>query len=107
MDYDLTKPDGDKKDYSGLFDLKDVGEKIHDFYGDWKPGDANLDGNVDITDVSTIQRYDVNMISLSDTAMKLADVDRDGAVTILDATWLQRRELKMKAPDGIGAYPTV
>lgn len=107
VDYDLTKPDGDKKDYSGLFDLKDVGEKIHDFYGDWKPGDANLDGNVDITDVSTIQRYDVNMISLSDTAMKLADVDRDGAVTILDATWLQRRELKMKAPDGIGAYPTV
>ena len=65
-------------------------------------GDANLDGAVDITDVTTIQRYDAQLITLSQTAQNLADVDRDGKVTIIDATWLQRWDLQMKAPDGIG-----
>ncbi len=102
VDYDLTKPGEGKKDYSGLFDLQDVSEKIHDYYGDWKLGDANLDGDVDIADATTIQRYDVKMITLSDTALKLSDVDRDNDVTILDATWIQRWELNMKAPEGIG-----
>ena len=65
-------------------------------------GDANLDGGVDITDATTIQRYDVKMTELSDTALQPADVDKDGDVSILDATWIQRWELKMKAPEGIG-----
>ena len=65
-------------------------------------GDANLDGVVDITDATTIQRYDVRMIVLTDDALQLADVDRDGDVCVIDATWLQRWELKMKAPEGIG-----
>ena len=41
-------------------------------------GDADGDGSVTITDATVIQRYDVNMIELNDTAKKLADVDRDG-----------------------------
>ena len=65
-------------------------------------GDANLDGAVDITDATTIQRYDVKMIELNDIAIQLADVDRDGEVCVIDATWIQRWELNMKAPDGIG-----
>ena len=65
-------------------------------------GDANLDGDVDITDATTIQRYDVKMIGLSETALRLADVDGDNEVSIIDATWIQRWELKMKAPEGIG-----
>ena len=65
-------------------------------------GDANLDGEVDITDATTIQRYDVGLISLSDTALRLSDVDDDGFVCIIDATWIQRRDLQMKAPEGIG-----
>ena len=65
-------------------------------------GDANLDGEVDITDATTVQRYDVRMIELSDKAKQLADVDRDGDVCIIDATWIQRWDLKMKAPAGIG-----
>lgn len=104
VDYDLTKLVEDKKDYSGLFDLKDVSEKIHDFYGEWKRGDANLDGEVDITDATTIQRYDVKMTALSDTALKTSDVDRDNNVSILDATWIQRWKLNMKAPEGIGDF---
>lgn len=65
-------------------------------------GDANLDGAVDITDAATIRRCNARMIGLSDTALQLADVDKDGDVCILDATWIQRWELKMKAPEGIG-----
>ena len=65
-------------------------------------GDANLDGEVDITDATTIQRYDVKMINLSETSLRLADVDGDNEVSILDATWIQRWELNMKAPEGIG-----
>ena len=66
------------------------------------PGDANLDDEVDITDVTTIQRLDARMIELSDTALRLADADQDGEVCIIDATWLQRYSVNMKAPDGIG-----
>lgn len=65
-------------------------------------GDANLDGEVDITDATTVQRYDVKMIELGDAALTLGDVDKDGDVCIIDATWLQRWDLKMKAPKGIG-----
>ena len=65
-------------------------------------GDANLDGEVDITDATTIQRYDVGLISLSDTALRLSDVDDDGFVCIIDATWIQRWDLQMKAPESIG-----
>ena len=65
-------------------------------------GDANLNGAVDITDATTIQRYDVKMIELNKTALTLADVDGDGNVTIIDATWIRRYVAKMKAPEGIG-----
>ncbi|MBQ3285685.1 MAG: hypothetical protein IJH40_08600 [Ruminococcus sp.] len=68
----------------------------------FKLGDANLDGAVDITDATTIQRYDVSMTELSDTALQLSDVDKDGDVCIIDATWIQRWNLNMKAPEGIG-----
>lgn len=103
-DYDLTKLDGEKKDYSGLFDLRDVGEKIHEFYGDYRLGDADLDGEVTILDATAIQRYDVNQLKLSDTATNLSDVDRDSSATVVDATWIQRWTLQMKAPEGIGDY---
>ena len=65
-------------------------------------GDANLDGKADVTDATTIRRYDLELIRLSQAAMDLADVDRDGEVTIIDATWICRWELQLKAPEGIG-----
>lgn len=65
-------------------------------------GDANLDGEVTITDATTIQRYRLQMVELNETALKLADVDKDSEVSIIDATWIQRWELHLKAPEGIG-----
>ena len=65
-------------------------------------GDADLSGEVDIADATTIQRHDAHFITLVGTALQLADVDKDDDVTIIDATWIQRWELDMKAPEGIG-----
>ena len=47
-----------------------------------KRGDANLNGDVEITDVTTIQRYAAAMIDLSDEAKQLADVDHLLAVEL-------------------------
>ena len=67
-------------------------------------GDANLDGDVDILDATTIRRYDISLIDLSDTALTLSDVDGDGSVCIIDATWVRRWELGLYAPEGIGKH---
>ncbi|MBQ9472693.1 MAG: dockerin type I repeat-containing protein, partial [Ruminococcus sp.] len=52
-------------------------------------GDANGDGVVDITDVTTIQRYlaEYEVPVFDETA---ADADLDGEVDIIDATLIQR-----------------
>ena len=52
-------------------------------------GDANGDGNVNISDVTDIQRAVAEMDTLDDLRKKAADVNGDGVVTIDDATFLQ------------------
>lgn len=65
-------------------------------------GDADLSGEVDITDATLIRRYDARLIKLSEIAPAHADVDGDGEISIIDATWLQRWDLGLKAPEAIG-----
>ena len=48
----------------------------------------NLDGRVDIRDVTAIQRHLAELEPLSDQALALADTNGDGEVTIDDATHL-------------------
>lgn len=74
----------------------EIAEKRHHLLGD-----ANLDGVVDITDATTIQRYNVKMTELSDEALTFADVDRDGEVTIIDATLIQRWLVDLPADEDI------
>ena len=52
-------------------------------------GDANLDGAININDVTEIQRYLAEYIKLSKTAKANADFNRDGKVTIDDCTSIQ------------------
>ena len=53
-------------------------------------GDVNKNGQLEIIDVTFIQRYAAG-ISLPTPLNELnADVDDDGSVTILDATLIQR-----------------
>ena len=84
--------------------LFEKNKNVHEYYGDYRLGDADLDGEVTILDATAIRRYDVNQLKLSDTATNLSDVDRDSSATVVDATWIQRWTLQMKAPEGIGDY---
>ena len=52
-------------------------------------GDANGDGNVNISDVTDIQRVVAEMDTLDDLRKKAADINGDGVVMIDDATFLQ------------------
>lgn len=53
-------------------------------------GDANMDGYVNIQDVTAIQRHLADMETLSKTALKAADFDSSGEVEINDATEIQK-----------------
>lgn len=65
-------------------------------------GDVNYDLNVDIFDVTEIQRALADMITLSDLCRELADYDHDGEVTVFDANYIQRRLADMAVPGGCG-----
>ncbi|MEE3493342.1 dockerin type I repeat-containing protein, partial [Ruminococcus sp.] len=73
----------------------------------YKLGDADGDGEVDITDATTIQRFDVRMNIAPVTEADLlarADVDGDGEITIIDATLIQRYTVNMTVKYPIGKY---
>lgn len=53
-------------------------------------GDVNLDGTVNISDVTEIQKHLVGLTTLNETQKKLADVNNDGYITITDATEIQK-----------------
>lgn len=52
-------------------------------------GDVNLDGKVDISDATIMQRAVAEFIQLNDAQKFAGDVDRNGNVTVLDVTCLQ------------------
>ena len=55
-----------------------------------KLGDANGDDNINIHDVTAIQRHVAEFKALDDLQAKAADVNGDGSITIEDATILQQ-----------------
>lgn len=57
--------------------------------GDYQIGDVNMDGTVNISDVTVIQKYLVKLIDLDDEQLALADFDGSGKVNIKDATQIQ------------------
>ena len=54
-------------------------------------GDANLDGEVNIKDATTIQKHLAQLITLEPEATTVADADEDGIITIKDATHIQKK----------------
>lgn len=57
---------------------------------DYELGDVNMDEEINILDVSLIQKFLVNLVSASDEFDKsLADYNQDGKVSIIDATYIQ------------------
>lgn len=53
-------------------------------------GDVNLDGTVNITDATTVQKYLVGTINLNDLQIKVTDTNGDDKVDISDATTIQK-----------------
>ncbi len=53
-------------------------------------GDVDMNGKVDVNDVTSIMKYNVDLINLSSEQLKFADVNEDDYVDILDATLLQQ-----------------
>lgn len=58
-------------------------------------GDADLDGDVTITDVTCLQRYLAELESINTLQLRASDVDGDGEVTISDVTLIQYRVAEM------------
>ena len=68
-----------------------------------KIGDADGDGQVDLTDVTEIQHLLSSMKTNADEeTMMVADVDKNGVLEIIDATWIQRYLAGMEIPYTVG-----
>lgn len=80
-------PESTDEDYSAAFEmlLSDFDSPVDEFIS----GDANCDGNVNINDVTAIQRYVAN-IEVTDFSFGQSDVDADGKISIKDATLIQK-----------------
>lgn len=57
---------------------------------EYKKGDVNQDGKININDVTLIQKYMANVVDFTDKQYSLADFNGDLAVTISDATAIQK-----------------
>jgi hypothetical protein len=54
-------------------------------------GDANCDGNFNISDATAVQKYKAGLINLPEPGLGSGDVNGDGQVTVRDATLIQMR----------------
>lgn len=52
-------------------------------------GDVTGDGQIDITDATSIQKYLVEMEVYTEKQIKCADFDKDGYITVNDITAIQ------------------
>lgn len=64
--------------------------ELSDVQSTYQIGDVNLDGVVDINDVTAIQYHLAELEPLKDNQLAFADVDGNGAFDINDATQLQK-----------------
>ncbi len=72
-----------------------------------KHGDANGDGNVNINDVTAIQRDLAELEKLNELQALAADINGDGIVDIADATALQQYLAEYEIPYPIGEVATL
>ena len=72
-------------DYGGTFSIKALTKKRPP-----QPGDVNLDGVVDISDATVLQKHIALLTELDDEALAVADMNKDGFYTISDVTLIQR-----------------
>ena len=83
--YTLSNDNGE---YFVTFTMPEQEVTVAESSKEYSIGDVNLDGRVDIRDVTAIQRHIAEIEPLSGQALALADVNGDGEVDIDDATHL-------------------
>lgn len=54
-------------------------------------GDVTLDGKLDITDATMIQKYCALIVTFNSAQKNLADIDKNGIIDICDATYIQKK----------------
>ena len=59
-------------------------------FSQYKLGDINFDGHVNVNDVTALQRHLANIMILTSDQLAVADANGDGVVDINDATHLQK-----------------
>jgi hypothetical protein len=59
------------------------------------PGDVNLDGVLDTTDVILVMRNVLEIVEFNDTQAALADFNGDGAIDATDALMMMRAILDL------------
>jgi hypothetical protein len=57
---------------------------------EYELGDADLNGDINISDATMIQKYLVKLAEFDDTQLAVSDVDGDGVITVSDATTIQK-----------------
>nr|WP_316614984.1 dockerin type I repeat-containing protein [uncultured Ruminococcus sp.] len=67
----------------------------------FKGGDTDMDGTVNITDVTTLQMSMLNMRTPIDASLiaNVGDVDQSNSLDITDATFIQRKLTGIETPD--------
>ena len=58
-------------------------------------GDVDLNGTITVSDSTEVQRYIVNISTLSDEALITADVNKDSVISVKDATMIQAYVVKL------------
>lgn len=68
-------------------------------------GDVDLNGTFTVCDSTEVQRYIVNISTLSDEALIAADVNKDSVISVKDATMIQAYVVKLIGEDSYcGTY---
>lgn len=81
---------------TGVF-VRSATESVINMYRMWvledinyKNGDMNVDGDIDVTDATIIEKYLANTITLSNAQQLLGDANYDGRISIQDATYVRK-----------------
>lgn len=80
------------KDKAGIAKTSSINKDIVTMYAQWDVvvGDINQDGNININDITILQKYLADLVSLTESQIKASDIDGNGRVTIADSTLLQK-----------------
>lgn len=83
-------------DTNGVIDATDIEQlarKISDFY---QVGDINMDGNVDISDLTILQDGLNSAVSVNKVQLNLCDINGDGTIDNNDAMMLRSKVISVK-----------